>query len=412
MSNKDQEILAICLTTLTKESKSMKISIITICKNAELTIERTIRSVLNQTYAEVEYIIIDGASTDSTMNIVNKYSTSISKIISETDHGIYDAMNKGIKNSSGEVIGLINADDWYELDTIQKVVEAFKCNDVGIVHGNVELVWSDGKTEAAKTDELCKLWYSMVVRHPATFVRRKVYEKMGLFDDSFKIAGDYDFILRCYANGIKFLYLDEILTHFSMSGVSNTDGKLCAEETDKVSLRYIDKSPNKYENYRIIYDRMNLRKLHSLMKSNELVVCGKCVKKLISNNNILIWGCGNWGIRFLKFLQKNGYSVKGFIDKDEKKIGTFVENIEVRELDIVKKWNEKYIVLLAIQKADKELERGIIELRSLGIAVVKFSDMLKAILIDNNCYKGDEIQAVNKTLADWYVQKDNADNNI
>ncbi|MDO4190908.1 MAG: glycosyltransferase, partial [Bacteroidales bacterium] len=123
------------------------VSIITVCFNAEKTIEQTIQSVINQTYSNIEYIIIDGKSTDSTLNIVSKYKDNIATIISEPDNGIYDAMNKGIKLSSGELIGIINADDWYEKDAVKIMVNKYlstENKDNSLYYGMIR-IWKNNK---------------------------------------------------------------------------------------------------------------------------------------------------------------------------------------------------------------------------------------------------------------------------
>ncbi len=117
-----------------------KVSIITVVYNGIAHLEQTIQSVLNQTYDNVEYIIIDGGSTDGTVELIKKYEESIAYWVSESDGGIYDAMNKGISNATGEIVGLINADDWYETGTIEKVVETFQNSEVDVVHGSMEII--------------------------------------------------------------------------------------------------------------------------------------------------------------------------------------------------------------------------------------------------------------------------------
>ena len=116
-----------------KKKDNPLVSIITVCFNSERTIEQTIKSVLNQTYKEIEYIIVDGQSTDGTLDIINKYSSQIAKIVSEPDEGLYHAMNKGISMATGDIVGIINSDDWYEPYTVEEVVKCFV--------QNAELIW-------------------------------------------------------------------------------------------------------------------------------------------------------------------------------------------------------------------------------------------------------------------------------
>ncbi|MEG3438747.1 glycosyltransferase family 2 protein [Pannus brasiliensis CCIBt3594] len=204
------------------------ITIVTVVFNAEKSLERTIQSVLTQSYDNVEYIIIDGGSTDGTLDIIRRYEEKIDYWVSEPDRGLYDAMNKGIQLSSGEVIGLLNSDDVYENDSLQKV------RDLSIAEGEVDrmLVIAGAKRSVDYTrgvqitvgldpDFLKTIDYNMPLHHPATFVERKVYETIGGFNTSYQISGDYDLIFRCYREPrVKFVHTDDVLTKMSKGGLS------------------------------------------------------------------------------------------------------------------------------------------------------------------------------------------------
>ena len=197
------------------------ISIITVSYNAVKTIEQTILSVLNQTYHNIEYIIIDGGSTDGTIDIIKKYQDRISYWVSEPDKGIYDAMNKGIAKANGELIGIINADDWYELDAVQNIVSQYNGNQFTIYHGGLNIVKNGAifYTNRAPVDTK-KLKKGMIINHPATFVPKKIYKEIGGFSTSYKIASDYDFILRAYMKGVRFKPIDTIIANFRTGGTS------------------------------------------------------------------------------------------------------------------------------------------------------------------------------------------------
>ncbi len=204
----------------------MKISIITICYNSEKTIKDTIESVLSQTYPDVEYIIIDGRSKDGTLDIVKKYSSQIAEIISEPDKGIYDAMNKGIKKATGEIIGIINSDDFYcNKDIIATVVNQFKKTGVDACYGNIQYIDRDNiekKVRFWRAGEYRKekLRSGWIMPHPAFFVKRSVYEKYGLFNLDFKIAADYELMLRFLLRHITLSYIDETLVSMREGGTS------------------------------------------------------------------------------------------------------------------------------------------------------------------------------------------------
>ena len=209
----------------------MKISIITVCYNSEKYIRSAIESVLSQTYNDIEYIIIDGLSKDSTMDIVKSYESQFGgrmKWISEKDQGIYYAMNKGIAMASGDIIGIINSDDFYSCEkVIDKVVQSFQKENIDAVYGDLLYVI------AKNTDKIQRYWKSGYYKenaflwgwmppHPTFFVKKKVYEKYGCFNTNFKSAADYEFMLRViHKELIRLAYLPEILVKMRTDGESN-----------------------------------------------------------------------------------------------------------------------------------------------------------------------------------------------
>lgn len=203
------------------------VSIITVCYNSESTIERTIESVLNQTYKNVEYIIIDGNSTDGTMSIVNKYRDIFGErliVVSEKDNGIYDAMNKGISMASGTIIGIINSDDFYELNAIEDIVGAYltdNSNPFSVYYGGTGIV-SDGQIKRVAYSDHEKLEEEMI-SHPASFVTRCVYDEFGLFDLKYSCVADYDFMLRLKRSGrVSFIPIKKHVANFSLGGICST----------------------------------------------------------------------------------------------------------------------------------------------------------------------------------------------
>jgi glycosyltransferase involved in cell wall biosynthesis len=213
------------------KGKNPLFTIITVCYNSERTIARTIQSVLNQTINDYEYWIIDGGSKDSTTQIIESYKSLFKDnlfYISEPDTGIYNAMNKGIKSANGKVIGIVNSDDWLESDAlealssfIEKVSEPY----YSIYCGWMNFHYENGDISILKTSRerlnRCYEKCDMGVRHPATFISGYIYEQVGLFDESFKIMADQDFIFRCIQSQIPFYFIDKSLTNMSDGGVSN-----------------------------------------------------------------------------------------------------------------------------------------------------------------------------------------------
>lgn len=201
--------------------------------NSGATIGDTIRSVAKQSYPNIEYIIMDGLSTDNTMDIVNEYSDVVSKVISEKDAGIYDAMNKGISLATGEIIGLINSDDILSDDSVlQRVADVFAADpDVDACYGDLCYVMQNDVSKIVRywrstpyrNDLFHKGW---VPPHPTLYVRRAVYQKYGGFDLSFKIAADFELMLRFMkVHRIKTKYIPRILVKMRLGGTTNNSLK-------------------------------------------------------------------------------------------------------------------------------------------------------------------------------------------
>lgn len=206
-------------------NENLKVSIITVCMNSEETIERTINSVINQTYSNIEYIIVDGRSTDKTLKIINKYKDKISMLVSDNDKGIYDAMNKGIKLANGDVIYFLNAGDYlYDHTVISKIsLEYGKDPVVDIIYGDVVMYDAEEK-RLLKHEEISseKHLFKYGICHQAIFSKKEVFSRSGLFDTNYKISADYDWICRTYLmNYIKFKHLNVIISNCLKGGVSD-----------------------------------------------------------------------------------------------------------------------------------------------------------------------------------------------
>lgn len=200
----------------------MKLSIITVCYNAAATIERTIRSVLGQQGDfEIEYIIIDGGSTDSTLDIVRRYEAGITYWVSEPDEGIFDAMNKGIRAASGDWIGIINSDDWYAKSAFQHVVTCIRQRKADVVVGGVMRVAEDLSYGKIILPPAGTFAVDQPNNHPATFVSKTVYEAVGAFNLAYRLASDLDFILRLQSSGQwAIVKLERVLSYMLEGGAS------------------------------------------------------------------------------------------------------------------------------------------------------------------------------------------------
>ena len=206
----------------------MKVSVITVCFNSEATIEATIRSVLEQDYNDIEYIVVDGKSTDKTLAILEKYRGKISKLVSERDEGMYFAINKGIALATGDIVSILNSDDFFANDKIiSRVVEEFKNTKADCLYGDLQYV------SRKNTKKIIRHWKSKPFEpelflkgwmppHPTFFVKRKCYEQFGIFNTSFRISADYELMLRfLYKHRILTSYIPEVLVKMRTGGISN-----------------------------------------------------------------------------------------------------------------------------------------------------------------------------------------------
>jgi glycosyltransferase involved in cell wall biosynthesis len=205
----------------------MKISIITVVFNGEATIARAIESVLAQKNVEIEYIVIDGASQDKTLEVIAPYRMKLSHLLSEKDAGIYDAMNKGIKLATGNVIGFLNADDFYTNSLVlSDVIAEFIDPLVEAVYGDLEYFRASRPSKVVRTYRSnqfhpAQLKRGLMPAHPTLFLRKNVYERFGLFDSSYKIAGDFEFIVRIFKDeSLGYRYIPQKMVRMQMGGIS------------------------------------------------------------------------------------------------------------------------------------------------------------------------------------------------
>ncbi|QHV99815.1 glycosyltransferase family 2 protein [Spirosoma endbachense] len=222
----------------------MKVSIITVVFNGAEHIRDCIESILNQTYNDIEYIVVDGGSTDGTIELVRSYGTKIARFISEPDKGLYDAMNKGIQMATGEVIGLLNADDFYRHNqVIEHMVTTFERTGSDAVYG--DMIYVD-RTDIQKLKRYWRSgWYhenaflwGWMPGHLSFFAKRWLYEQHGLFRLDMKSAADYELLLRfIHKNKAKLAYMDEVTIVMRAGGISNSSlkNRLRANREDRIA---------------------------------------------------------------------------------------------------------------------------------------------------------------------------------
>lgn len=337
-----------------------KFSIITVCYNSEKTIEKTIRSVLGQTYDNIEYIIMDGGSQDKTLDIVRKYGEKI-KIISEADDGIYHAMNKGIMRASGDIIGIINSDDWYEHNAVELAAEYLSRDNCDLVYGGCKCIYENGLIQEFRCRDIEEIPYRMVFAHQTVFIKKKIYEKYGIFNQRYKIAADYDMLLRFYECGVKMVEIPTNIAFFRMSGLSNTHYEEAVRETEEISFAHWDRKTaeikhkiEKYSEERLAYARLQ----------NCMNNIGQNFRKTVTElfcqeNDYIIFGAGDYGIKCLQLLKDNGVQIECFVDNDKRKWGEICGDIEVKNPTFCKDNRKNVIIANVYYKGEirKQLEK-------------------------------------------------------
>ena len=228
-------------------------TIVTVCKNAVDTIEKTIQSIADQSYPHIEYLIIDGQSSDGTLELITKYDSHISRVVSEKDDGIYDAMNKGVQNMHGDYVLFVNADDYLFNETvISRVANAIhRSPSADVFFGDVIIYHTDtGKASLwnpGKRDTLSM--YMGAFPHQATFYQKDAFEKNGMFDTSFQIAGDYDWAVRGFVrNKLVFQKINILVSVFARGGISTLDSFQITNRREK--QRVVDTYFSKFDKFR------------------------------------------------------------------------------------------------------------------------------------------------------------------
>lgn len=281
-------------------SLNIKVSIITVVHNGRNTLAQTIKSVISQDYANIEYIIIDGNSTDETQDVIKKYEHRISYWISEPDGGIYDAMNKGLLRASGEIIGIINSDDWYMAGAIRKVVDIYQKEKPDVVCGEIAYIGENGKITGYTEN-------SIIPPHPSMFVTRSVYEKYGYFNTKYKIAADHEFKLRLYAKGVSIWHTNDIFACFRRTGISSYNILEVQREGYEIEKEYIKCCPKGLLITEDVERRNKIVQFLDFVHQN-IDLTYQILKKNYGDfeQGVLLWGAGYWGKELSAIFVKQG----------------------------------------------------------------------------------------------------------
>lgn len=333
----------------------MKISVVTVVYNGENSIERTINSVLNQEEADIEYIVVDGASTDSTMDIVQKYKRDISHIVSEPDRGIYDAMNKGLKLANGDIVTFLNSDDWYEVNVLKFIADAFENRDIDILCANARMIGEYGswirKAELNRKNIIRQLPTS----HQAIFATRRWFEKIGGFNTKYIVSADYEWVTRSITGGCRIEMLPVLVVNFLLGGMSSKFAEINREEIRNIAMQYytgtsLEKGMKRYYLFEDLLHK-------SRKEGNGFWDEFKAV--LPANKNIFIFGAGKGGMNSYRLLEKLEYDVSGFIDNHVRNDQTEIEGKTIQLPKILKAGRD--FIVISSWRYKEDIKKQLLE---------------------------------------------------
>ena len=373
----------------------MRISIVTVCLNSVKTIERTIKSVTSQDYDNVEYIVIDGGSTDGTVDIIQKYEQYISCWISEKDDGIYDAMNKGIDRATGDVIAFLNSDDWYEENIFGEIARRFEDSELQVLCGDM-YCHKDGtviRHHVSEQKGRQSMRYEMGYPHQTMFVKKDLFDRYGKLDTHYQITADYDWLLRVYDRHVKIGVINKVLTNFSYGGISTREDliDMQIEERRQVALLGLERNQEltiaEKENWRKLIENIYAESRYyrkeksviSKIKTGDDDDVLSQAKKVFDRNAYEVFGCGSVFEELRSILKSINISITKLWDNDKKKWGKTIDGIEIG--------NPKHMmagqnmIIIASTNYEKEIER---QLRQSGFSknvdYILYSELRKQIV--------------------------------
>ncbi|EGQ27032.1 glycosyl transferase [Sporosarcina newyorkensis 2681] len=300
-----------------------KITVITACYNSERTIEQTIQSVLDQTYGNIEYIIVDGDSTDGTMNIVEKYRDRIDVVVSEKDRGVYDAFNKGIELATGDYINFMNADDYFSSDTIVNEIAGYLKDhrDIMMLHGDVKAFDEVSGHWHFRGGELSLVDFEKgnMCPHQSVFTHKQLFKQFGGFDLKYEILADVDFTIKCFTQcEQKVVYLPIQVANFRLGGLSNAlqHEKKMHTENSIIHFDHFGSIPNYSKKVMNNYCEYYInQKYRSWL---EILLTGKMKFDQLSNEEVAIFGTKKNATLLYHALKNSSIDVSLFLDNDEK----------------------------------------------------------------------------------------------
>ena len=357
----ETEILSCRFLTdeLSPDGIRLKLSVITVCYNSESTIEQTIKSVISQKNVDVEYIIVDGCSTDKTLQIVDRYKDKIAKVISEPDRGIFDAMNKGISLANGDIISFLNSDDWYEPNALYLVEQVFLRSGADIVVGNSYYISQAGEMVYYNGDKDTNndIRVRMPYHHESIFARREQFKVADNFDLKFKLAADYDWFLRQFLCGVDIYRIDVPVFTFTYGGASSVNAIECAYEAKMIASNYAAKPEIRSgidEHWvNAVAANIDSPEITEILKNKKFLRDG-----LLDNDKVYVWGTGRWAEKTIRLIEESGVSIFAYIDEDKDKQKSNFYGYKVIDFDNVPVNSE---IIIATPKYEAEIRELLIQ---------------------------------------------------
>ncbi len=347
-----------------------KLTVVTVCFNSIEYIERSINSVLSQTFKNIEYIIIDGGSSDGTVEVIKKYSPYISYWISEPDQGVYHAMNKGIKAATGDLIGFLSSNDWYAEGALSAIADKYNEIHADVIYGDA--VVYDGEEITHQDYSEVKLedsFYYMTVIHPAFFVKTEIQKKYG-FDESYRICGDYKFFMQVYRDNYQFAYTKHDIIHYYIGGLSSDrertsieDRRASYEVLGKEKWRYAQGIEKVFFNNFYFYPDVFIKNGFGRIWIK---------KNMDPKEKVYIFGIGKIGKKTYRCLLDAGVKVICFVDNAKSKQETKYHDLLIISPDDLHQFKKGVVFISSYDYADE------MEAQLLSNGIQKYLKIIRA----------------------------------
>lgn len=357
--------------------RQIKFSIITVVYNGAATIERTIKSVMAQNYKNVEYIVIDGQSTDGTLDILREYSDHIDCLVSEPDGGIYDAMNKGVALATGDVVAFLNSDDWYAEGALEYVAKQFRDEALQILFACV--YWVYGQKFSKSNIKSSSNWDNKLKGinccHQGVFAKRDLFERYGNFDTKYRIIADYDWLVRVMEHKVNYMAVDYATTYYSTTGVSSIEKETTTLEHERWELERACSETEAEKIKKHYSDQIRIIALEKRISKHTLVLNDEW-KNILSQS--ILFGSGKIAEMCYRLLEDNKIPIVGVVDNNASLWGKPFYALRIQPPTELDKSNAP--IIIASTAYEKEIVQ---QLRDMGISdkrIIRYSSIREQLV--------------------------------